>query len=158
MTIDFIAFRFRKPFYRSAYFFLGRGSEQVGWVWQSYWKTDRALTTIEIINFQVLTRLTALYGLFSLEKHLATCYMGKFHSFVLFFFSLFCLGKIMSAWSAVRGGAGYHMHLMPGSWFGFFTQVNQAFHPWISRWIGAILVWERWSSDLFIGWPPQAIE
>ncbi|KAK6058989.1 Acyl-CoA oxidase [Cooperia oncophora] len=32
---------------------------------------------------EVLYRLIALYGLFSLEKHLATCYMGEFLTFVL---------------------------------------------------------------------------
>ncbi|XGW26631.1 hypothetical protein V3C99_007326, partial [Haemonchus contortus] len=28
------------------------------------------------LHFQVLYRLVALYSLFSIEKHLATCYMG----------------------------------------------------------------------------------
>ena len=33
------------------------------------------------------------------------------------------------AWSAVGGGAGCRLHPIPGSWFGFPAQANQAFHP-----------------------------
>lgn len=49
-----------------------------------------------------------------------------------------------------RGGAGRHVHPIPGPYIGFAAQATQTSHP--SGVVGAIHVGEGEHTELFIGW------